>query len=157
MDMLDKETKMKHDTIYVAYKEPFEQHPQIGRVGICNGTPILEKGWGLFSYMTGEDAETIFSSLIKDLNEVQEAQKEIPEEQKQILGMLDVHDADKDFWRLPIRVLDGWMLSAENYCILGTIQSQQCGMSSIFSMKQCFNITFDVWHYQGFNCGSKNL
>ena len=42
-----------------------------------------------------------------------------PEEQKRILGMLDVHDADKDFWRLPIRVLDGWMLSAEKLLHLG--------------------------------------
>lgn len=107
------------DTVYVAYKEPLEQHPQIGRVGICNGTPILEKGWSLFSYMTGEDAETIFSSLVEDLNKVQESQKEIPEVQKQILGMPPVHDADKDFWRLPIKVLDGWMLSAEKLLHIG--------------------------------------
>lgn len=118
--MLNKENgKMNHDTVYVAYKEPMEQHPQIGRVGICNGTPILEDGWSLYSYMTGENAEDIYSSVMKEIHEINASHKNIPEEESRLLGMLPFYDAENDFCRILIKFLDGLMISAEHLLHIG--------------------------------------
>ena len=96
-------TKMKHmnntannDTVYLAYKKSLNRHPQECRIGICGGTPVLDAGWHLFSYVKGEYADEIYTDILKSLNDLRETN-------------FDLNDAA---WLLPINGLDG-MLAVE--------------------------------------------
>ncbi len=88
--------KAHNDTVYIAYKEPLNQHPQKCRIGVCVGTPVLDTGWRLFSYAKGEYADEIYADILKTLNDVRGTN----------------YDSENEAWVLPINGLDGMIVAA---------------------------------------------
>ena len=84
-------------TVYTAFKAPIAQHPQKCRIGVCDGTPILDDGWVLYSSLITENADRICSEVTKSLNEVRETN----------------YDAESDAWMITVACLDKWMTSSE--------------------------------------------
>ena len=80
-------------TVYTAVKAPTTQHPQKCRIGVCNGTPVLEDGWILYSSLITGNAEDIHTRVMKMLNDVRKTN----------------YDAENDAWLIQISVLDYWM------------------------------------------------
>jgi hypothetical protein len=88
--------KIHNDIVYIAYKEPMNQHPQKCRIGVCAGMPVLDEGWRLFSFARGEYADKIYSDILGSLNDV---------------GGTN-YDSENEAWLLPINGLDR-LLAAE--------------------------------------------
>ena len=80
-------------TVYTAVKAPTTQHPQKCRIGVCNGTPVLEEGWILYSSLITENADEIHARVMGILNDVRETN----------------YDAGNAAWMIPIAILDKWM------------------------------------------------
>ena len=83
-----------NDTVYIAGKAQMARHPEMCRIGVCSGTPILKEGWNLFSAMQGELANDIYASLIQFLNETQASK----------------YDSETDAWMIPLVDLNERMI-----------------------------------------------
>ena len=82
--------------VYVAFKEPINQHPQKCRLGVCEKIPTMSEGRGLFSYIVSNDADDIFREVYETFNDIKETN----------------YDPDNDAWMLPLNVVDKWITSA---------------------------------------------
>ena len=97
--MREREQATMNNTVYIAVKEPMRDPalPQKCRIGVCEGTPILENGWILHLSLVTEDADKIHARVMR------------------LLGNGAIRIEEDDAWYLPIEVLDDWMKEfAEN-------------------------------------------
>lgn len=83
-----------NDTIYIAVKMPMTTHPQKCRIGVCKGTPVVDNGWQLFSYVVSSDADNIYSEVINTIIDVKNTN----------------FDFKDDAWLLPANSLDKLMI-----------------------------------------------
>lgn len=97
MPIREKGTENMNDTVYTAVKAPMTQHPQKCRIGVCNGTPVLEDDWLLYSSLITEYADKIFAEVNDTLNDVRATN----------------FDTENNAWMIPIAVLDRWMTANE--------------------------------------------
>ena len=84
-----------NNAVYIAVKAPLNNpiDPHLCRIGISNGTQIIDGGWVLYSSVStnnSEDSEAIRAHILKLLQGA-------------------IYDAENKAWFLPPEVIDYWM------------------------------------------------